>query len=174
MKVWTNDAVSSLQGCFDCTDWGIFEESCEDLDELTDVVCSYSAFCRDMLIPTKRVKIYPNNKPWVNKSVKSVIKKEKEAFQDGRALDLHTANKELKVEILKARQSYKSMLENKMASKSLGSAWSSMKTITGLQTSRENSSVTLNGFSSDTAFANALNCFYNRFDMSDFSKEYRN
>lgn len=65
-----------------------------------------------MLILTKRVKIYPNNKPWVNKSVKSVIKKKKEAFQDGRALDLHTANKEPKVDILKAKQSYKSMLEN--------------------------------------------------------------
>lgn len=52
VKVWTNDAVSWLQGCFDCTDWGMFAESCEDLDDLTDVVCSYSAFCRDMLIPT--------------------------------------------------------------------------------------------------------------------------
>lgn len=45
-----------------------------------------------------------------------------------------------------------------------------MKTITGLQTSRENSSVTLNGFSSDTAFANALNCFYKRFDMSEIQE----
>lgn len=44
-----------------------------------------------------------------------------------------------------------------------------MKTITGRQTSRENSSITLNGFSSETAFA--LNCFYNRFDTSDFSKD---
>ena len=44
VKVWANDAVSSLQGCFDCTDWGMFEESCEDLDKSTNVVCSYSAF----------------------------------------------------------------------------------------------------------------------------------
>ena len=58
-----------------------------------------------------------------------------------------------------------------MASNSLGSAWSSMKTITSLHNSRESTSVTLNGFSSDTDFANALNCFYNRFDIFDFSKE---
>ncbi len=97
--VWTNDAVLSLQGCFDCTDWEMFEESCEDLDELTDIVCSYSASCRDMLIPNKRVKIYPNNKPWVNKSVKSFIMKKQLAFQQGSASDLHAANKELKVDI---------------------------------------------------------------------------
>ena len=84
---------------------------------------------------------------------------------------MHTANRELKVEILKAKQIYKAKLENKMASNSLGSAWSSMKTITGLQNTRESTNVTLNGFSSNTDFANALNCFYNRFDMFDFSKE---
>ena len=85
--------------------------------------------------------------------------KNKTVFQQGRALDLHTANKELRAEILKAKQSYKSTLENKMASNSLGSALSSMKTITGLHNSRESTSVTLNGFSSDTVFASALNCF---------------
>ena len=115
--------------------------------------------------------IYPNNKLWVNKSVKSFIMKKKMAFQQGGASDLHTANKELKVEILKAKQSYKFTLENKMGSNSLGSAWSSMKTITGLQNSRGSTSITLNCFSSDTVFANALNSFYNRFEMFDFSKE---
>lgn len=172
VKIWTNDAVCSLQGFFDCTDWGMFEESCKDLDKLTDVVCSYTAFCRDMLIPSKSVKIYPNNKPWVNKSVKSYIKKKRQAFQQGGSSDLQTATKELKVEILKAKQSYKTTLENKMASNNLSSAWSSMKMITGLQNTRSSStSVTLNGFSSDTDCANAFNGFYNRFNRSDFSKE---
>ena len=118
--------------------------------------------------------MHPNNKPWVNKSVKSYIKKKKLAFnnkQQGRSSELQTATKELKVEILKAKQSYKATLENKMASNNLGSVWSSMKTITGLQNTRTSSTVTLNGFSSDTDFANALNGFYNRFNMLDFSKE---
>ena len=124
-----------------------------------------------MLIPSKRVKIYPNNKPWVNKSVKSSLKKKKLAFQQGEASDLHTATKELKVAISQAKQSYRATLENKMASNSLGSAWASMKTIAGLQNTRDNNSLILTGFRSDTDFANALNCFYNRFNTSDFSKE---
>lgn len=141
------------------------------MDELTDVVCSYAVFCRDMLIPCKRVKIYPNNKPWVTKSVKSSIRKKTLAFQQGEASGVHTATKELKAEILKAKQNYKDTLENKMASNSLGSAWSSMKTIAGLQNIRDSTSVTLNGFSSNSDLANALNCFYNCFNRPDCSKE---
>ena len=76
---------------------------------------------------------------------------------------MHTATKELKAEILKAKQYYKDTMENKMASNSLGSAWSSMKTIAGLQNKIDSTSVTLNGFSSNSDLANALNCFYNRF-----------
>lgn len=57
-----------------------------------------------------------------------------------------------------------------MASNSLGSAWSSMKIITGLQNTREGTNVILKSFSSSINFT-FINCFYNRFDMFDFSKE---
>ena len=50
--------------------------------------------------------------------------------------ELHVATKELKIEILKAKQKCKIELENKMAANNLGSAWSSMKTIMGLQNQR--------------------------------------
>ncbi len=150
----------------------MFIKSCgDDLDHLVDVTCSYVAFCRDMIIPCKRVKVYPNNKPWVTKSVKSSIQENKLVFKQGVPSDLHIATKELKIEIQKAKQTYKSELENKMAANNLGSAWASLKTITGLQNIQNSSLVTLEGFNSDADFANALNCFYNRFDISDFSNE---
>jgi len=47
VKVWSNDSSLALQGCFDCTDWSLFQEDCSDIDEVTDVVCSYIPFCRD-------------------------------------------------------------------------------------------------------------------------------
>lgn len=58
-----------------------------------------------------------------------------------------------------------------MASSSLGLAWCIMKIITGIQNTREGTNVTLNCFSSIIDFDNALNCFYNQFDMFDFRKE---
>lgn len=77
VQEWTEESVMCLQECYDCTDWDIFKESCKDLDEMTDAVCSYVAFCTDMIIPSKQVKIYPNNKPWVNWSIKDSIQKKK-------------------------------------------------------------------------------------------------
>lgn len=53
----------------------------------------------------------------------------------------------------------------------LGSAWACLKTITSLQYIQNRSQVTLEGFNSDADFANALNCFSNSFDISDFSNE---
>lgn len=65
---------------------------------------------------------------------------------------MQTANKELKIEILKAKQRYKCELENKVAANNMGSAWCSMKTIAGLQEANDSSCVTLDVSSSDTKF----------------------
>jgi hypothetical protein len=53
----------SLQGCFDCTLWEVFEDSSSDLDELTDVISDYVNFCVESVVPTKTCKFFPNNKP---------------------------------------------------------------------------------------------------------------
>ena len=58
-----------------------------------------------------------------------------------------------------------------MAANNLGSAWSCMKTIAGIQNQGNSNSVFLEGFKSDSELADALNCFYTRFDCFDFSQE---
>ena len=59
----------------------------------------------------------------MNSSVKSYVQKKRLAFfLSGAVSELHVATKELKIEILKAKQ--KTELENKMAANNLGSAWS--------------------------------------------------
>lgn len=55
IRKWTADSTLALQGCFDSTNWEVFENSCSDTDELTDVVSSYINFCEDMLITQKTV-----------------------------------------------------------------------------------------------------------------------
>ena len=56
VKDWTMDFLLSLQECYECTDWKMFQQSCDDLDELVDVTCSYVAFCRDTIIQTRGFK----------------------------------------------------------------------------------------------------------------------
>lgn len=72
-KCWSEDSISSLQECFDCTDWQCFYDACDDINELSDTVSIYITFCVDSVIPIEMVVTYPNNKPWVTKELKSVI-----------------------------------------------------------------------------------------------------
>ena len=45
-----------------------------------NIVSAYVKYCVDEVIPSKNVLIYPNNKPWVSKELKSVINKKKKCF----------------------------------------------------------------------------------------------
>lgn len=56
VKVWSDESELCLQECFNCTDWDMFKQSTGDLDEVTDVICSYVTFCRDIIVSSKRVK----------------------------------------------------------------------------------------------------------------------
>jgi hypothetical protein len=63
-----------LQGCYDCTDWDVFIESSDSVDEAAEVVSDYIIrFCEDTVIPIKTVKIYPKNKPWISASLKATL-----------------------------------------------------------------------------------------------------
>ena len=53
VKKWTQEAILSLQGCFDCFDWAMFSESCAHQGEYADTVTSYVSFCTDSCIPSK-------------------------------------------------------------------------------------------------------------------------
>ncbi len=70
VKKWTQEAILSLQGCFDCTDWAMSSESCAKQDEYADTGTSYVSFCTDSCIPSKTVTIYANDKPWFSKDIK--------------------------------------------------------------------------------------------------------
>ena len=56
VKVWNNDSMTCLQGCFDCTNWVVFHDSCGSLDELTNTITRYVSFCVDTVVPVKRCK----------------------------------------------------------------------------------------------------------------------
>ena len=53
------------------------------------------SFFRDMISPFKLVKIYPNNKPWVTKSFKPCVQRNKLTFKQEALTYLDLGNKEL-------------------------------------------------------------------------------
>lgn len=53
VKVWSEDASLALQGCFDCIDGSVFTDRSDNIDELTEVICSSISFCRDTVFPKR-------------------------------------------------------------------------------------------------------------------------
>ena len=72
-KVWSSDSVEQLQGCFNCTDWDILLNSYDGVHYAIYVISDYINFCEHVIIQKKRVKVYPNNKLWVSKSLKKTL-----------------------------------------------------------------------------------------------------
>ena len=89
-------ALQQLQGSFECTDWDVFIDSCDDISELTDTVSEYMNFCKECIIPTKELKVYANNKPWITSNVKDVINRKKKLFKNGNPDEFEKVKRELK------------------------------------------------------------------------------
>ncbi|KAL6473956.1 hypothetical protein MHYP_G00175170 [Metynnis hypsauchen] len=81
---WSEETYEALQDCFEATDWTAFcEPHGEDIDGLTECITDYINFCVDSTVPTRIVKCYPNNKPWVTKDIKALLNEKKRAFRAG-------------------------------------------------------------------------------------------
>ena len=109
IKEWSDDAVEKLKGSLDCTDWDVFVNSSSDINELTELtesVCRYIDFCVECTIPQKTVKMFPNNKPWITKTIKDIINRKKFAFLKNDKGEYRSVQKELKEEIRKEKEQY--------------------------------------------------------------------
>lgn len=62
IRTWTNESREQLKACLDCTDWDTFRDG--SLDDVTTITNDYIHFCVQMVVPTKEIKIYLNNKSY--------------------------------------------------------------------------------------------------------------
>ena len=68
VQVWTEEASSALQDCFELTDWEVLKDS-SDVEAYTSSVLDYLQFCTDAVLPTKNIKVFPNQKPLCDSTV---------------------------------------------------------------------------------------------------------
>ena len=104
IKEWSTYAVENYKGSLDCTDWDVFVDSASDIKELTESVCGYVEFCVERAMPQKTVKMFPNNKPWITKRIKSIISRKTLAFQ--KTDKEKSVQKGLKEKIRKEKEQY--------------------------------------------------------------------
>ena len=69
----------AVRGCLECTDWQDSGDPRQNIHEYTAVVTSYIHFCEALCVPSRRVKVFPNNKPWFSPGLRAKLK----AFKTG-------------------------------------------------------------------------------------------
>lgn len=164
---WTKEAWDSLKGCFDCTDWSVFTQAAQNVNELAETVCDYVNFCVDSCVPRKTVKVFANNKPWVTKNIKEVLNRKKKAFQEKNKEQLREVQKELKKVIREGKEKYKQKIEKNFETNNMKRVWEGMNLMSGRK-KQQGSRVSA---SASVDYANELNRFYARFDCHNFEKD---
>ena len=167
IKHWTPDRAETLRGCFEATDWNVFFDSCEsDQDALTDTVTSYIILCEDSTIPTKEVRIYPNNKPWTGKDLKQCLNEKKIAYLQGNKQKVRELEKQFRTKAKTARLEYKSKIEEHFKSMNATDSWKGLNVMMGRNTQQQRVK-----YPDPVKFVNEINTFYARFDDKDFRNE---
>ena len=63
MNKWSDEADAKIQDCFGSTDWKMFRDSSDVIEEYITSVTGIINMCIDDVVPTVTVRTYPNQKP---------------------------------------------------------------------------------------------------------------
>ena len=125
-----------------------------------------NGFVRTVSEPQSQLEFFPNNKPWVTKELKIYPNKKKFAFVRGNKAEVRELDEEFRRKAKLAKLAYKDKVEEKLKVGNAKDAWRELNTMMG----RKNNQQTVKG-SNPRGFANELNRFYAKFDVTDFSSE---
>ena len=82
IKKWSDDADAKLQDCFASTDWNMFRDSSNGIEEYTTSVTGFIKKCINDVVPTVMVHTYPNQKPWITGKIRTELKGKTAAFKE--------------------------------------------------------------------------------------------
>ena len=152
------------RACFDCKDWDVFFDTADSIDSATGVISDYINFCVDSIVPSKCIKSFPNNKPWISKDIREQIHNKNNLKTSNDRSALKECQRELDNAIRVSKNSYKSKLEGYFKVHRTRDAWFGLNKITGYKSKP-------NSFSSDSnTTLNDLNNFYARFNSEEHSQ----
>ncbi|PIK45538.1 hypothetical protein BSL78_17609 [Apostichopus japonicus] len=131
VRQWNNASIDHLRAELDSTDWDIFVEASADVHKLTQTISDYISFYVENTIPSKQVKIFPNNKPWITKRVKVIINKKKGLFKKGDTNALKEVQKELKKVIAEEKSAYRDKIEGLFKDNNMKRVWDGIRLMSG-------------------------------------------
>ena len=72
----------SATGLFNCTDWNMFRDSSDGIEEYTTSGIGLINKCIVDVVPTVNVRTYPNQKPWITGNIRTGLKARAVAFKE--------------------------------------------------------------------------------------------
>ncbi len=72
---WSSHSEAMLQAALDDIDWDMFRASSSDVSEFTDVALSFVNTLTEQATETITVRTFPNQKPWVDRTIRAAINK---------------------------------------------------------------------------------------------------
>ncbi len=129
----------------------------DDIEAYSDSVKCFIRKCIEDVVPTKTIRIYPNQKPWINSDVRSALSAQTSAFKSGNTDDRKQASYDLRRSIKAAKWQYKNKVEEQFNTNNARSMWQGINNITGF---KGNKPATVDITAS---LPDELNTFYARF-----------
>ncbi len=97
IQCWSDQSDPTLQDCFDHVDWDMFRAaSDDDIEAYSDSVTCFIRKCIEDIVLTKTIRIYRNQKPWINSDVRSALSTRTSAFKSGNTDDRKQAGYDLR------------------------------------------------------------------------------
>ncbi|KAK0148827.1 hypothetical protein N1851_010774 [Merluccius polli] len=116
VKIWPEGAEAKLQECFKNHDWSKHSseatlDSHIDITLYTSSVLDYMRSSTDSVTTLKRITTFPNQKPWMNREVRALLKARDIAFRSGDRRAYSSSRANLKMGITEAKHSHKLRIE---------------------------------------------------------------
>ena len=119
-KMWSDGADAKLQDCFAITDWNMFRDSYDDIEEYTTSVTRFINKFTEDVVPKVTVRTYPNQKPWITGNIRTELK--------GRAQC--ESNYALRRTIKQTKRQYRAKIESYYTGSDTCRMWQGLQTIT--------------------------------------------
>ncbi|KAK3508912.1 hypothetical protein QTP70_013723 [Hemibagrus guttatus] len=151
---WMDQSVAALQDVFDDADWDMFRCSSDDINVFTEAVVGIIWKLADDTVQKTIIRTFPNQKPWVDKTIRDALRSRATAYNVGLAsgdMDLYAASYNFRKAVKEAKQRYGRKLESQLQQSDSRSLWQ------GLRTIDDNKAPTSGISNADSSLADELN-----------------
>ncbi len=161
---WSSHSEAMLQAALDDVDWDMFRASSSDVSEFTEVAVSFVNTLTEQATETITVKSFPNQKPWVDRTIRDAVNKRTAAYNEallsGNMREYKASCYALRRAVSAAKHRYKERIESHFQLNDSRRMWQGLRTICafGNKSSAE--------VRADPSLAEELNTFYGRFESN--------